>query len=373
MPPQPHHELVPVSGEELTTIPGFATTKRYKADFPRRSISPAELRARQKRFVTSVPAPTVRQPRPKRIAAPRLTAAQLNKLRAVHQSEGATAEMVAQKLGPDEMLGTLYSSLIALQYTRMQAERRKRLRGAKNRDVVEAQWARVVEGAQRAFAAAGLKGVTEARLDRMAKELTKSRANFNTVVDIANSGADNDIAAGGSRLGFGNYVTIAETLADFFDTVITPVPPDLCERPVQGTYTKHISVSFSLSVRVTYWCPTWTNPFRTCTTTFTVAGVTFSAGLDIGYRITCCGAYAWGAAYAQACATIVGITVCASCSARVVGVAGVGRSGSGSSCSYGLAVTAELKCTVGGVTIFYANVPYGWTVTGPCPPASLPC
>src|SRR6266508_86989 len=373
MPRQQQHDLVPVSWEELTTIPGFATAKRHKADFPKRSISAAELRARQKRFITSVPAPTVRQPSPKRIAAPRLTAAQLNKLRAVHQSEAGTAEMVAQKLGPDELLGTLYSSLTALQYTRMQAERRKRLRKARNRDAVDAQWARVVEGAQKAFAAAGQKGLTEARLDGMAKELTRSRANFNTFVDIANSGADNVITARGSRLGFGNLVTIAETIADFLDPVLTPVPPDLCERPVQGTYTKHISISFSLSVRVTYWCPTWTNPFRTCTTTFTVAGVTFSAGLDIGYRITCCGAYAWGAAYAQACATIVGITVCASCSARVVGVAGVGRSGSGSSCSYGLAVTAELKCTVGGVTIFDAYVPYGWTVSGPCPPAGLKC
>ena len=372
MPPQPHHDLVPVTSEELTTIPGFATVKKHSADFPRRSITAAELRARQRRFITSVPAPTVRQPRPKRLTTRRLTAAQLTKLRAVHQSEAATAEMIAQKLGPDEMLGTLYSSLTALQYTKMQAERRARLRRTRNRDAVEAQWARVVEGAQQAFAAAGLKGVTEAGLGRMAKELTRSRANFNSVVDIANSGAET-VTSGGPRLGFGNYVTIAETIADFLDPVVTPVPPDLCERPVEGSYTKHISVSFSLSVRVTYWCPTWTNPFRTCTTTFTIAGVTFSAGLDIGYRITCCGAYAWGAAYAQACATIVGNSVCALCSARVVGVAGVGRSGSGSSCSYGLAVTAELKCTVGGVTIFYANVPYGWTVTGPCPPASLPC
>jgi hypothetical protein len=373
MPPQSHHDLEPVSQEELATIPGFATTKRNKVDFPRRSITPAQLRARQKSFITSVAPPKVRQPRPKRIAASRLTAAQLNKLRAVHHSEGATAEMIAQKLGPDEMLGTLYSSLTALQYTRMQAERRKRLRTAKNRDAVEAQWDKVVEGAQKAFAAAGMKGVTEARLDRMAKELNRSKANFNTVVDIANSGADSIITAAGSRLGFGNLVTIAETLGDLFDPVITPVPPNLCDHPVQGTYTKHISVSFSLSVRVTYWCPTWTNPFRTCTTTFTVAGVTFSAGLDIGYRITCCGAYAWGTVYAQACATIVGITVCASCSARAVGVAGVGRSGSGSSCSYGLAVTVELKCTVAGLTIFDSYVPYGWTVSGPCPPASLPC
>lgn len=168
-------------------------------------------------------------------------------------------------------------------------------------------------------------------------------------------------------------MTIVETIRDLLDPVLTPVPPNLCEQPVQGTYTKHISVSFSLSVTVTYWCPTWTNPFRTCTTTFTLAGVSFNAGLNIGYRITCCGAYAWGAAYAEACATIVGISICASCSARVVGLAGVGRSGSGSTCSYGLAVTAELKCTVGGVTVFYAYVPYGWTISGPCPPASLKC
>jgi hypothetical protein len=372
MPRQPHHELVPVAPEELATIPGFATTRRHKADFPKRSTTAAQLRTRQRRFLTSVPPPTVRQPRPKRIEATRLTAAQLTKLRTVHQSEAATAEMVAQKLGPDDTLGILYSALTALQYTRMQAERRARLRRARNRDAVEAQWAKIVEGAQRAFASAGLTDLTETGLDRMAKELTRSRANFNALVDIANSGADT-VAAGGARLGFGNYVTIAETLADLFEPVVTPTPPNLCERPVEGKYTKHISASFSLSVRVTYWCPTWTNPFRTCTTTFTIAGVTFTAALEIGYRITCCGAIAWGAAYAQVCASIVGITVCAACSARVVGVAGVAKSGSGSSCSYGLAVTAELKCMVGGVTVFYANVPYGWTVTGPCPPASLPC
>lgn len=366
------HDLVPVSPEELTSIAGFATVRKYSADFPKRSTTPAQLRARQRRFLTSVAPPTVRQPRPKRVPATRLTVAQLNKLRAVHQSNAATAEMVAQKLEPDQTLGIVYSAMVALEYTKMQAERRARLRRARNRDAVEAQWAKVVEGAQKAFAAGGVTNLTEAGLDRMAKELSRSRANFNAVVDIANSATDT-VASGGPRLGYGNYVTIAETLADLFEPVVTPTPPDLCERPVQGKYTKHISASFSLSVRITYWCPTWTNPFRTCTKTLTIAGVTFSAGLEIGYRITCCGAFAWGAAYAQACATIVGLTVCASCSAKVVGVAGVGKSGSGSSCSYGLGVTAELKCTVGGVTVFQAYVPYGWTVTGPCPPASLPC
>ena len=145
------------------------------------------------------------------------------------------------------MLGVFYSSLIALQYTNMQAERRARLRKARNRDAVDAQWAKIVEGAQQAFAAAGVKGLTEAGLDRMAKELTQSSANFNTVVDIANSGVAGN---GGHRPGFGNYVTIVETIRDLLDPVLTPVPPN-CARTGPGTYTKHISVSFSLSVTVT--------------------------------------------------------------------------------------------------------------------------
>ena len=86
-----HPDLVPVSEEELASIPGFATIKKHKADFPRRSVSAAQLRARQKRFIDSVSPPSVRQPRPKRIAASRLTAAQLTKLRAVHESEAASA------------------------------------------------------------------------------------------------------------------------------------------------------------------------------------------------------------------------------------------------------------------------------------------
>lgn len=365
-------DLIPVSQEELTRVPGFATVRKHSADFPKRATSAAQLRSRQRQLITSVAPPSVTQPRPKRVKATRLTAAQLTKLRAVHQSTAATAEMVAQRLDPDQALGLVYSSVAALEYTKLKAERQARLKKATNRERVDDQWAKVVEGAQKAFAAGGVTGLTETGLDRMAKELSRSRANFNAVVDIANSATDT-VASGGPRLAFGNYVTVAELFADVFEPVVTPVPPDLCERPVEGKYTKHFSRSFSLSVRLTVWCPTWTNPFRTCTKTFTIASVSFGVGLEVGYRITCCGATAWGAAYAQACGSIIGVTVCASCSAKIVGVAGVAKSGSGSSCSYGLGVTAELKCTLAGVTVFYATVPYGWTVSGPCPPASLPC
>jgi hypothetical protein len=366
------HDLVPVSPDELSSVPGFATIRKHSAKFPRRAVSAAELRARQQRFIKSTAPPTVTQPRPKRVEAVRLTTAQLTKLRAVHDSEAATAELVAQKLHPDQTLGLTYSAVAALEYTKLKAERQRRLKKGEDRARVDAQWEKIVDAARDAFAAGGMTNVTESGVERMAKELSRSRANFNAVVDIANSATD-VVASGGPKLAYGNFVTVVGRLADFFDVVVVPVPPNLCERPIQGRYTKHLSASFSLSVRITVWCPTWTNPFRTCTKTFTIASVTFSAGLEVNYRITCCGATASGAAYTQICASIVGITVCASCSAKVTGVAGIAKSGSGSSCTYGLGVVAELKCTVAGVTVFQASAPYGWTITGPCPPASLPC
>jgi hypothetical protein len=367
----PPRDLVEVSPEELTKIPGFATVPKHTAKFPKRATSAAQLRSRQRKALTSVPPPKVTQPRPKKLQATRVTAAQLAKLRAVHQSEAATSEMVAQKLDPDQTLGLVYSSIATLEYTKLKAERQARLRKAKDRSRVDAQWDKVVEAASDAFAAGGVKGLTEAGLDRMSKELSRSRANFNAVVEIANSASD-VIQSGGPKLAFGNYITVADVIAEILE-VVTPAPANLCDRPIEGKYTRHFSYSFALSVRLTVWCPTWTNPFRTCTKTFTIAGVSFSLGLEVGYRLTCCGVTAWGAAYGQACGTIVGITVCASCSAKVVGVAGVAKSGSGSSCTYGLGAYVEIKCTLGGVTLFQLTVPYGWTITGPCPPASLPC
>jgi hypothetical protein len=281
--------------------------------------------------------------------------------------------MIAQKLAPDQALASTYSALVALEYTKLKAERKARLAKARDPKRVEAQWQRIVDAARQAFADGGLPGLGEADLDAFSKELTRNKASFNTVLDIANSARDVvETPAGAPRTAVGNFVTVYDSFADLVPVVI-PTPADLCDRAVEGKYTKHFSRSFSLSIRLTYWCPTWTNPFRTCTKTITLAGVSFSLGLEVGYRITCCGATAWGQAFAQACATIVGFTVCAGCTAKVVGLAGISRSGSGSSCTYGLGVTAELKCTFGGVTVFSASVPYGWTITGPCPPPVLPC
>ena len=190
------HDLVPVSPDELSSVPGFATIRKHSDKFPKRAVSAAELRSRQKRFIKAAPAPTVTQPRPKRVEAVRLTTAQLTKLRAVHDSPAATAELVAQKLHPDQTLGVMYSAIAALEYTKLKAERQRRLKKGEDRARVDAQWAKIVDEARDVFAAGGLKNLTEAGVDRMAKELSRSRANFNAVVDIANSATD-VVASGG--------------------------------------------------------------------------------------------------------------------------------------------------------------------------------
>lgn len=366
--------LVELSPDRVQRLSGRTKPEKHSALFPKQSTSASQSRALQKRALVAaaVPPAARSQPPAKPIKAPRVTATELAKLRAVHQSSAATAELVAQKLDPDRALGLTYSALVAYEYTRLKAERKARLAKTRSRKRVDSQWQKIVAGAVQAYAAAGLRGLTERDLDTFSTQLTRNRANFNAVVDIANSARDVVPVAAGGATAAGNFVTVYDALADLAQIVI-PTPANLCDQAIEGKYTKHFSRSFSLSVTLTYWCPTWTNPFRTCTKTITLAGVSFSIGLEVGYRITCCGATAWGLAYAQACATIVGFSVCATCTAKVVGLAGISRSGSGSSCTYGLGVTAELKCTVGSVTVFHASVPYGWTITGPCPPAVLPC
>lgn len=368
-------ELSAVGPEKLAKLPGFTKVDKHSALFPKQAVTAGEARRLQQRGLVKAAAaaqPGV-QPAAKPIKAVRVTAGELSKLRAVNQSSAATAELVAQKLDPDQALGSAYSALVALEYTKLKAERKARLAKARDPKRVDAQWRKVVDGALQAFAAGGLRGLTEADLDRFSSELTRNKANFNAVLAISNSARDVvPVPAGGSTAAVGNFVTVYDSFADLVPVVI-PTPADLCSKAIEGTYTKHFSRSFSLSVTLRYWCPTFTNPFRTCTKTLTLAGVSFSLGLVVGYRITCCGATAFGQAFAQACGTILGFTVCAGCSAKVVGLAGISRSGSGSSCTYGLGVTAELKCTVGSVTVFSASVPYGWTITGPCPPPVLPC
>ena len=368
--------LTPLTDEAIRALPGFKTVKQIDAPFVKTSATAAVVKSAQTQWIKSIAPPEVVQPAAKAVQGVVLTSAHLDSLRAIQESTAATAEIVNQQLAPDQMLGVLHSSLTTLEYTRLSSEYKKRSSAASAADkkTVDAQWQKIVEAATGAYAAAGVKGLKPADIDKMATELNRKPANFNAVTNIANSAKDAAPAtdAQPSKV-LGSFVTQVGVLPDLVVTVIS-MPPDFCSKPlVQGSFTKHFSYSFNLQVTLTVWCPTWTNPFRTCQKTYTIAGVSFSVDLSVGYKVTCCGATAWGSAAVQACASIIGVSVCASCTATITAVTGVGRSGSGSSCSYGLGVNAELKCSLAGITLLHLNAPFGWTITGPCPPPALPC
>jgi hypothetical protein len=368
--PTRYMPLEALSPAEVRRIPGLPAMKERKTTFPKRAAGgAAEARAALRRWQEQQPAPAAPRNPEEPIEAVRLTRANLAKLRAVAESDVGPAEILNQKLTPKTLFGTLYSALTTYEFMQLQAEYKRRKATGRGVEETERQWQQVVAAAQAAYAAAGLR-VQPADLDRFVRELTASAANLNAVVRIAGSGVavDRGTALTTNTKVAASFMAVAEKVIDAAID-ITPIP-DLCDEPIkQGSFTKHFSKSVSLSVKIKYWCPTWTNPFKTCTKTVTLAGVSFTIGVNVGYKVTCCGATAWGQGYAQACATIVGISVCASCSATIIGVAGVSRTPVSSGCLYGLGINAVLQCKLAGATILNVSYPFGWTISGPCPPA----
>jgi hypothetical protein len=364
-------QLATLTPDQLRKIPGLKAQKPFEVKFASESVAEADPRGALKKWADTVEEPKVEQPAPKPIKAVMLTAEHATQLRAIAESTAPTAEIINQKVLPDELLGVTYSSVVVLEYVKLAAEFKDRASKAKDKATVNAQWQGIVKGAADALAAAGLKNVKQADLDGMAAELTRNKKNFNAVTTIANTAKRTPDAAA-KKLGTGNFVT--QTAVVRGPPVNINVPKTLCQQPLaQGQYTYHLGHTFSLSVTINVWCPSWAHPLRTCPHTYTLASLMYAVDLMVSYKITCCAASALGQAGAQVCGSIVGFTLCASCTARVAAVAGLTRKQSGSNCKYGLGVVAELKCKVGSITVLDVRVPYGWTITGPCPPPGFIC
>ena len=346
-----------------------ARGRAYTVKFPRSRIEARRARASLRSWQEKQPVPKAPKNPTVRIKAVRPSTRALAKLRAVHASR-TTKDVRDAQMSRDAFLGTLYAALTTYQYARMESEYRAAKQSG--RPGVEEQWAAVQKAAQTAFAAGGLKTVTPDDLSRFSRTLNANKASRDAVIAIANTGVTR---GGPGRLTDSTIATatIVPNAARLIDDLSLVIPiPTLCTIPVaQGSFTRHFGGSVSLSVTITYWCPSFWHPFRTCTTTITVAGVSWAVDVNVGYKVTCCGATAWGMGSASACATIVGISLCASCTATIVGVAGVSRTPVGKSCLYGLGINASLKCTLFGATIFSVSYPFGWTISGPCPPPGL--
>lgn len=364
--------LKQVPEEERKKIAGLPAVRPHEAAFPKkaRAGTAADAKREIKEWQTKQAAPEPPKNREVKLKAQEPATAQVARLAAVVESDAAPEEIIRQKFDEEQFFGTLFSSLTLYEYVRMEGEYRKRKEGPRTARNADAEWEKVVEGFRSAFANAGLE-VTPQQLARYAKDLTGNKRNFEAVAKVANSRV---IIESKTTEDFGLFTGLFTTVVDRFvdPNIVTTVVPDLCRVPfAEGTFTKFWSKSWPLTASIPYPCPTWTNPFRICWSTVTIATVSVNVGLNVGYKVSCCGASAWGQAYAQACGTVLGVTKCVGCTATVVGVAGFSRTPVGSQCNYGLGINASVQCSVFGATVFSASWPFGYTVTGPCPPPGL--
>lgn len=363
--------LQPLGEADLKRITGVQAPKTFRSDFPKRAPRVPVHTALRNWQRSVAPPPDVKNPEV-RIKAVEPTRAALTKLRNVIDAGLAPAAMEKQAMGPDKLFGTLFSALATHEFMRLEADyRRRKGRGGPAAARTELEWQRHVRDFSRAFAAAGLPNVGEAELRQYAKDLNANKANRDWVIAIASSGRD--ALEMSFTAAFSPRASFVPTTGVFFDptVVITPIP-DLCDKPIsEGAFTKHFSDEIALSVRISYPCGISWSGIKWCKKTVTLASVSFSVAVNVGYKVTCCGATVWGQAGAQVCASIVGIRVCAQCTATIVGVAGVARTPVADGCKYGLGINATLRCTLAGATILNVAYPFGWTVTGPCPPAGM--
>jgi len=362
--------LTPLTDAELKRS-GAPSAKKLKTRFPKgptRVTVTSALRNWQKK-VDAPPAvtnPVVR------VKAEPLTRGALTKFRTVLDAGLAPDAMAKQKIGTEELFGTLFSALTTHAFVQMEAEYRRRKAGARGDAAkVDQQWQKHVRNFSQGFASAGLKNVGETELREFARELNANKANRDAVIAIFNSGTD-AVRASASSTTVAQFVPLQGVFIDP-KSIVTPIL-DLCDDPIaEGSFTKHFSKSISLWVKIKYPCGISWSGIEWCTKKVTLAGVSFSIAVSVGYRVTCCGATVWGQAGAQVCATIVGIKVCAKCTATIIGVAGVAKTPVASGCQYGLGINAILKCTLAGATILNISYPFGWTISGPCPPPNFPC
>lgn len=363
--------LQPLPDAKLKRVRGIQQPKRLKSDFPKRAAQ-RPVGTALRNWQKGVPSPpSVKNPEV-RIKAVPLTRTALTRLRHVSDAGLDPREMKKQRMGPDGLFGTVFSALVTHGFIEMEAEyRRRKGRRGTAAARTETEWQRHVRDFSRAFSAAGLPNVGEAQLRQYASELNADKKNRDAVIAIWNSGRDEvGTSFTSARPPVASFVSIP---AKFIDPrpIITPIG-DLCDDPIsEGSFTKHFSYSLALSVRIPYPCGISWGGIKWCKKTVTLAGVSFGFGVNVGYRVTCCGATVWGQGGAQVCATIVGKEVCAQCAVTIVGVAGVARTPVASGCQYGLGLNATLRCTLAGATILNIAYPFGWTITGPCPPAGM--
>lgn len=354
-------EITPVPEKDLKNLKGVPPAPVIEVKWPKKESSPADARAALKASLEKVAEPKVTENRPVKISAVAITQATLTRLAAVLNSEDGHVEILRQKFDDVTFLSTFYSAFLAHRYMEAQSK----IKPSKSGDDGRAD---LVKAFQAAYATGGLE-VTEAELDRFAKQIAGHRDALNAMTKMINAAevVEQSVAAKG-----GGGAQFVPVLAKVISPPILIPIPNLCAGPlVQGSFTKHFGGSFSWGWG--FYAPCVPKVWKTCWYGFTLSAW-YSLDLQVNYQVNCCGASVSGHAVAQACASAMGHTVCISVAANVAAAAGVIKSpGTGGQCNYGLTVVASLTITFAGQTLWSASVPFGYTVTGPCPPPWLNC
>jgi len=359
------------------TVANLPKVKALKTLFPKAAVSKANAKKKFNTFKAKQKPPIVKNVSVA-IKPSSITKANLTNFVAVREADQSLAAI--DKYFKKDLSGVInlsYSVMTTMAYIKMRNEYKSRKKKAKTpiaKLKLQKEWANILNSAKTLSKATGGPSLTESRLENMAKTLTANKKAHGQAVSMMKS--VKPISEG--KLTVANKfsaLVIPQSILDAANNIgVIDAPSDICSTPLEGSYTQHYSNSLSLDVRYRYWCPTWSNPTRMCTGTVTLASIGFNIGLNVGYRVTCCGAVIWGNGYVNACGTVIGITACAGCSATVVGVAGVGRTPvAGGQCDYGLGANASITCKAGNITVFYVSYTFGFTVRGPCPPSPLPC
>jgi hypothetical protein len=364
----------------------------YSFTYPKGTVTTAELTKKIAEFRANEKSSRVARLSKKttnpeqRIKGVKLVAKHVAMIHGLANSKSPLRDAVSiHEVTPDEILGSLSTSLITLDFVKMQGAYKKALTAAKtdaDKKALYADWMEGVDGFKSAYATIGLKGLNEKTMLSYSSELLKNKNAFNSLVNINNTKVAVKGYAGKNMdedpKGTGKFETEEGTEEEPLTGNLI-IPKNACSIPlVQGGFTKHFEHTFNLSVTISLPCiKGWGGlfgiipKFGWCRHTYNLASLSYNVDLNIGYKVTCCGGMAWGYAAANVCASLLGKQFCAGCSAGIVGVIGIGRAPSGSNCVYGLGLKAELKCTFGKLTIVNLSYPFGYTITGPCPP--LPC
>ncbi|MCP4582069.1 MAG: hypothetical protein GY839_10650 [candidate division Zixibacteria bacterium] len=372
MPKAKEATMVQLSAAKLSKKKGMkqlAKPKVSSAKFPSRKLKKAgDVRKKVVDWTKKQKVLKPAKPQTVRFKATKITTRDLDGLRKIHESTVGTAEMIKQKQRPTDIMSKSYSSFLVLEYTKMRSQyiqQYKKARSGAARAAVRKQWAKHIRAVASTFAKAGVKNIKQVDLDRMARTLTGKKGNLKAVTDIYNTG---------TRVRSATSVRSVSSVGEVVPTIASAtLPPDtltslgdLCDNPLQARIERSFSCGFAFRVRLWCWCPTWWNPGRWCWRTFTLAGVSFAIGIDIGYRIDCRGFAAWGAAYAEACGTLLGIRFCASCEGRVEAGAALGQSTGDGMCRYGAGASVGISCQFCGLTVFQMGYGVGLLVTAPC-------